>query len=85
MIHWRSVASTLTAGVITLGGLSACSHNDRHDDDQPGHHGTATDKATMNIQKSDFGKTNEGEAVELYTLANKHGMTWNPPAATTAI
>jgi aldose 1-epimerase len=79
MIHWRSVASTLTAGVITLGGLSACSHNGHDhdgDDHRSGHHTQqATDKATMNIQKSDFGKTNEGQAVELYTLTNNHGMT----------
>src|SRR6476661_6114371 len=76
MIHWRSVAYAVTAGAITLG-LSACTHNNRDDDDQQGHahHSMATDKAAMNIQKSDFGKTNEGEAVELYTLTNKHGMT----------
>lgn len=31
-------------------------------------------KVKMNIEKADFGKTNDGQAVEIYTLTNSNGM-----------
>jgi aldose 1-epimerase len=41
----------------------------------PSHHDESTGTTSMNIQKTDFGKTQDGQAVEMYTLANRNGMT----------
>src|SRR5438874_961889 len=35
----------------------------------------AKNDPNMTIERSDFGKTQAGEAVELYTLRNAHGLT----------
>jgi aldose 1-epimerase len=64
----RSVLCALAAAAVSLG-LSACGNRE-----QSGGGGKAAVDKKMNIEKSDFGKTKDGEAVELYTLTNKNGV-----------
>ena len=71
----RSVLCAVTLGAVSLG-LSACGnreHGQQHGQRTGGGGKAAADKK-MNIEKSDFGKTKDGEAVELYTLTNKNGV-----------
>jgi aldose 1-epimerase len=76
MSGWqRSLLCAVAAGAVGVG-LAACNGSgNRQDADTPARgKAAASDTKAMNIQKSDFGKTKEGEAVDLYTLTNKHGM-----------
>lgn len=67
MIRLRSLLGVLTLGGIGLG-LTACNHQHQQDG------GAGSGATMMSIQKSDFGKTNDGQAVDLYTLTNGKGM-----------
>ena len=69
MIRLRSLLGVLALGGIGLG-LTAC----KHDHSQDGGGGTGMGATSMSIQKTDFGKTNDGQAVDLYTLTNGKGM-----------
>jgi aldose 1-epimerase len=69
MIQPRTLLCIVTFGGIGLA-LSACNHQQKTGDQAAG----ASVKNSMSIQKSDFGKTSEGQNVELYTLTNNNGM-----------
>jgi aldose 1-epimerase len=40
----------------------------------PAHHDEEKGTTSMDIQKTDFGKTQDGQPVEMYTLTNRNGM-----------
>ena len=40
----------------------------------PAHQDESTGTTSMNIQKTDFGRTQDGQPVEMYTLTNRNGM-----------
>jgi aldose 1-epimerase len=67
MIRLRSFLCVVGLSGIALA-LSACNHQ------QSGQNGATSGKHSMSIQKEDFGKTNDGQAVDRYTLTNKNGM-----------
>ena len=62
----RSVLGVTALGAFAAA-LPACSGN-------KGPSAKVNGQDTMNIQKSDFGKTDDGQAVELYTLTNDNGL-----------
>jgi aldose 1-epimerase len=63
MIRLRSLVRVVSLCGIGLA-LCACQNKD----------GGASGSGNMNMVKSDFGKTGDGQNVDLYTLTNKHGM-----------
>src|SRR3954449_849055 len=69
MIRWRRAL----ACIVTLSGMClaipACQH-----DKSDGGSAERSNKSRMSIEVSDFGKTKEGESVQLYTMTNAHGM-----------
>jgi aldose 1-epimerase len=58
--------------LVTLGGVAvvsaACNAN------KPAHATPKPVQVKMNIKESDFGKTTDGKAAELYTLTNRNGL-----------
>ena len=65
MTKLNLVSLGIIAGVALL--ASSCAKSGG------GNSGTAS--KNMDIQKTEFGKTKDGQTVELYTLTNKNGMT----------
>jgi aldose 1-epimerase len=61
----------LSAAVFCNAGCGGAGGDDKT---SSGRAGTSASGAKAGVQKSDFGKTKEGEAVELYTLTNKNGV-----------
>ena len=70
----RTSSATILAASI-LAGFACQTTKDVHAkaEEKFDHH--PTEAATMGITHSDFGKTHNGEQVELYTLTNAHGLT----------
>jgi aldose 1-epimerase len=64
----RSHVRTATSYAVTLLTLMACSPGDRPDE-SPGE-----STMTRSVARADFGTTPEGEAVEVFTLTNAHGL-----------
>jgi aldose 1-epimerase len=62
--------------IVTLGGiglaLSACNNKDSVGG---GKSSAGSGEMKMSIWRTDFGKTDDGKNIELYTLTNKGGMT----------
>ncbi|MDB5322697.1 MAG: aldose epimerase [Phycisphaerales bacterium] len=84
MIRWRTLACVVTLAAMGLA-LPACkSGTNEKSGRQAGDVAakSAEDSQTidrskdnpMTLEVADFGRTNEGQAVELYTLTNPHGM-----------
>ncbi|HEY7117917.1 MAG TPA: aldose epimerase family protein [Tepidisphaeraceae bacterium] len=77
MIRLRWLVGVVTCGALAMSALSACSDKDK--ENRSGGVARTTASAgsgdrKMSIQKSDFGKTKDGEAVEQYALTNKNGV-----------
>jgi len=71
MICWRSILGVAVLGTASML-LTACHHHDKGGDEMSS--SMTSGKDSMSIQKTDFGKTKDGQTVDLYTLTNKHGM-----------
>jgi aldose 1-epimerase len=71
MIRLRNVLTLVALGGVAVA-LSACHCNKNN----PGGHAAAAKpvQVKMSIEKSDFGKTSDGKAADLYTLTNRNGL-----------
>src|SRR4051794_3385574 len=64
------------AGILALGGIGLIVGGCNMNNSKPAGAQPATRPMvpTMNIEKSDFGKSKDNQAVDLYTLTNTKGM-----------
>lgn len=73
MICVRSIALSAGIGLAVL--VSAgCDHDKDQSAGGGGGDRATVGKTAMSIQKSDFGKTEDGQSVDLYTLTNRNGL-----------
>ena len=66
------MTGTRRIGTVVLAAVLAAAVGCRSN--KGGDKSTATAKSGSNVVRSDFGKTADGKAVDLYTLTNKHGL-----------